>query len=85
MLKCAQDRLSQVMMESAATICSVPMKCDPTVVRNWYEDEVESILQEEATELMKNILPKIHLIKMLNDHTELCVEQLHRFVGRYIV
>lgn len=74
------DRLSQVMMESAATICSVPMKCDPSVVRNWYEDEVESILQEEATKLMEKYSAKDTFNKMLNDHTELCVEQLHRFV-----
>lgn len=32
-------RLSQLMIESAAVLCSVPMKCDTYCISRWYEDD----------------------------------------------
>lgn len=74
------DRLCQVMIDAAATVCSVPMKCDPTIMNSWYADEVESILQEQAVALLEKNSPQKVFEMILQEHEELCVEQLHQFI-----
>lgn len=51
----AADRLSQLMIEAAATVCSVPMKCDATITSHWYEEEVIDSIHEEYTKLVESV------------------------------
>ena len=49
----AGKRLSQVMIESAATLCDVPMKCDTYCISRWYEDDFSDYIHgkyEDAIE-----------------------------------
>ena len=34
------ERLTEVMIEAAKDIISLPMKCDPSIVERWYGEEV---------------------------------------------
>lgn len=35
------ERLTEVMIEAAADIIELPMKCDPSIVERWYGEEIE--------------------------------------------
>ena len=47
------ERLSQVMIESAATVCRVPMKCDCYEVARWYEDDFSNAVYDKYKKLME--------------------------------
>lgn len=46
------DRLCEVMKTCVSDIVDVPFKCDPSVVRRWYEDEMGYALQEKLNTLI---------------------------------
>jgi DNA polymerase I-like protein with 3'-5' exonuclease and polymerase domains len=46
------DRLCEVMKTCVSDIVDVPFKCDPSVVRRWYEDEMGYSLQEKLNNLI---------------------------------
>lgn len=46
------ERLSQVMIESAATVCQVPMKCDCYEVARWYEDDFSNSINDKYAKLI---------------------------------
>lgn len=46
------DRLCEVMKTCVSDIVSVPFKCDPSVVRKWYADEMGYSLQEKLATLI---------------------------------
>ena len=67
------DRLCEVMKTCVSDIVDVPFKCDPSVVRRWYEDEMgysiqdklkglvnEGKSEEEAIEILKNKNPEFN-------------------------
>jgi DNA polymerase I-like protein with 3'-5' exonuclease and polymerase domains len=67
------DRLCEVMKTCVSDIVDVPFKCDPSVVRRWYEDEMgysiqdklkglvnEGKTEEEAIEILKNKNPEFN-------------------------
>lgn len=47
------DRLCEVMKTCVSDIVDVPFKCDPSVVRRWYEDEMGYSLQDKVQNLIK--------------------------------
>lgn len=47
------DRLCEVMKTCVADIVDVPFKCDPSIVRRWYEDEMAYSLQEKYHKLIE--------------------------------
>ena len=47
------DRLCEVMKTCVADIVDVPFKCDPSVVRRWYEDEMGYSIQDKIQNLIK--------------------------------
>lgn len=67
------DRLCEVMKTCVSDIVDVPFKCDPSVVRRWYEDEMgysiqdklkglvtEGKTEEEAIEILKSKNPEFN-------------------------
>lgn len=67
------DRLCEVMKTCVSDIVDVPFKCDPSVVRRWYEDEMGYSIQdklkgliadgkteEEAIEVLKKKNPEFN-------------------------
>ena len=67
------DRLCEVMKTCVADTVDVPFKCDPSVVRRWYEDEMgysiqdklkglvaEGKTEEEAIEILKKKNPEFN-------------------------
>lgn len=67
------DRLCEVMKTCVSDIVDVPFKCDPSVVRRWYEDEMgysiqdklhglvaEGKTEEEAIEILKKKNPEFN-------------------------
>ena len=71
------ERLSQVMIESVAEDVACPMKCDATITRYWYEDEVAAKLQEKfADKVKKGEDPEAVKQQFLADNEELTYEQL---------
>lgn len=49
----AGKRLSQIMIESAATLCSVPMKCDTYCISRWYEDDFSDYIHGKYEDAVK--------------------------------
>lgn len=49
----AGKRLSQVMIESAATLCDVPMKCDTYCISRWYEDDFSDYIYGKYEDAIK--------------------------------
>lgn len=48
------QRLSQLMIDAAAEVCSIPMKCDAVATGRWYEDKFSAELAKKyAEELSK--------------------------------
>jgi DNA polymerase I-like protein with 3'-5' exonuclease and polymerase domains len=47
------DRLCEVMKTCVSDIVDVPFKCDPSVVRRWYEDEMGYSIQDKVQNLIK--------------------------------
>jgi DNA polymerase I-like protein with 3'-5' exonuclease and polymerase domains len=47
------DRLCEVMKTCVEDVVSVPFKCDPSVVRRWYEDEMGYSIQDKIKALIK--------------------------------
>lgn len=43
-------RLSEVMINTAATVCTIPMKCDAEITHRWYENEYKGMLAKELKE-----------------------------------
>lgn len=41
------QRLSQVMIDTAKTVCTIPMKCDAEITHRWYENEYKGMLAKE--------------------------------------
>jgi DNA polymerase I-like protein with 3'-5' exonuclease and polymerase domains len=67
------DRLCEVMKTCVSDIVDVPFKCDPSIVRRWYEDEMgysiqdklhglvaEGKTEEEAIEILKKKNPEFN-------------------------
>jgi DNA polymerase-1 len=67
------ERLCEVMKTCVADIVDVPFKCDPSIVRRWYEDEMgysiqdklhglvaEGKTEEEAIEILKKKNPEFN-------------------------
>ncbi len=67
------DRLCEVMKTCVSDIVDVPFKCDPSVVRRWYEDEMgysikdklkgliaDGKTEEEAVEILKKKNPEFN-------------------------
>lgn len=46
------DRLCEVMKTCVADIVDVPFKCDPSIVRRWYEDEMGYSIQDKLKGLI---------------------------------
>lgn len=47
----AGKRLSEIMIQSAAQVCSVPMKVDTYQVSRWYEDDFSDLINEKYAKL----------------------------------
>ena len=62
----AGERLGEIMVEAAQTKCgNVPWKCDPYVVRRWYNDEFSAEVLNEYTKVgdVEEIIQKYPMIK----------------------
>ena len=44
------QRLSQVMIDTAKSVCTIPMKCDAEITHRWYENEYKGMLAKELRE-----------------------------------
>lgn len=76
------DRLCEVMKGAALPECKVPFKCDPTITKSWYEDEMESKLAKLFDDLYKEDQNKENLINKIADiHTELTRDQVIRMLS----
>ena len=67
-----EQRLPQIMIDTAKPYINVPMKCDPYNVSRWYADEAAVALRDEFEKLEKNKVPHdIAMEKLYNMHSEL--------------
>ena len=69
------DRLCEVMKNSALPECTVPFKCDPTITKSWYEDEMEAKLSDLYDTYKDMSKPDI-LNSIAEIHTELTFDQI---------
>ena len=53
------------MKTCVSDIVDVPFKCDPSVVRRWYEDEMGYSLQEKLNNLISEGKTKEEVIKKI--------------------
>lgn len=65
-------RLAWVMIDSVKDTVECPMKCDDTVTRRWYEDEVAAKLQEQQKKLLAEGKTESEIRQIIfEDHEEL--------------
>lgn len=48
------ERLCEIMKIAALPECQVPFKCDPSITKRWYEDEMANIIQSYVDKDIKN-------------------------------
>ena len=71
------DRLCEVMKTCVADIVDVPFKCDPSIVRRWYEDEMAYSLQEKFQTLLDEGKTEEEAFNILQaKNTEFLAEEL---------
>lgn len=67
-----EQRLPQIMIDTAKPYINVPMKCDPYNVSRWYADEAAVALRDEFEKLEKKKVPHdIAMEQLYNIHSEL--------------
>ena len=67
-----EQRLPQIMIDTAKPYINVPMKCDPYNVSRWYADEAAVALRDEFEKLEKAKVPAdIALQQIYSLHSEL--------------
>ena len=72
------DRLCEVMKTCVADIVDVPFKCDPSVVRRWYEDEMGYSIQDKLKGLIADGKTEEEAIEILKKkNPEFNDEQFH--------
>jgi hypothetical protein len=79
-----EQRLPQIMIDTAKPYINVPMKCDPYNVYRWYADEAAVAVREEFKKYeegnpKKNIPPMSRedaIKKLIDNHTELPVQTI---------
>lgn len=49
------DRLSQVMIEAAATVCKVPMKCDAEITSRWYMSDFSDSIKSHYDDMKEKV------------------------------
>lgn len=82
--------LSQIMIDTAAqNNINIPMKCDATIVKRWYEDEQQNALEEEYKHYVegnadKNISPMSNddaFKALVANHEEMLESELRAIVN----
>ena len=78
-------RISELMILAASDNgVDVPMKCDPTIITNWYEDELTSEIFKEISSYMVDGLDWLQSKnKAIKNHEELSIEQLDNLLDKY--
>jgi DNA polymerase I-like protein with 3'-5' exonuclease and polymerase domains len=72
------DRLCEVMKTCVSDIVDVPFKCDPSVVRRWYEDEMGYSIQDKLKGLIADGKTEEEAIEILKKkNPEFNDEQFH--------
>jgi hypothetical protein len=67
-----EQRLPQIMIDTAKPYINVPMKCDPYNVSRWYADEAAVALRDEFEKLEKQNVPHdIAMEQLYKAHSEL--------------
>ena len=77
-----EQRLPQIMIDTAKPFINVPMKCDPYNVSRWYADEAAVAVRDELEKLEKKGLTKeLALEKVYNNHVELSHEVINNAIN----
>ena len=73
--------LPQIMIDTAAQYINVPFKCDPYIVKRWYEDEQQNALEEEYKKSVgKGLSNKEAYEKLLHNHTEMLETEVYEII-----
>lgn len=76
------DLLTDIMKNSVSDIIVTPFKCDPSIVKCWYEDDYGAELCKEYNGLIKSgMTEEAAFIKMAKDHIELTTDQLTKMLS----
>ena len=79
--RCA-ELLSSIMKNCVSDIVNVPFKCDATITRNWYEDEVQADISETASVLKQSGKSKEEIIDIISeDREEFNKEEIIGFIA----
>ena len=75
------ELLTDIMKNSVSDIIVTPFKCDPSIVKCWYEDDYGAELHKEYSGYLKDGMSESDAhFKMLQEHVELTVEQLNKML-----
>ena len=73
--------LPQIMIDTAAQYINVPFKCDPYIVKRWYEDEQQNALEEEYKKSVSKGLSDVEAYnKLVENHPEMLEHELREIV-----
>lgn len=77
----ASERLVQVMIDAPKQYMSVPMNCDPYVVKQWYFEELTAQVQGEFDHLQEEMSKEEALKEIKQIHCELLEEDLLKMLN----
>lgn len=77
----ASERLVQVMIDTAKPYMSVPMSCDPYIVKQWYFDELGVQIQNEFEHLQEKMSREDAITKIKEIHCELLEKDLENILN----
>ena len=92
MVKCPNENteevasiIPQIMINVGKDKMEVPLVADATIIRHWYQDDMQTVLNETYNHLMEDGLKSEDAIKKLQEeHTELLPEQISNFLTQGI-
>lgn len=88
MVKCPSENAEKVaeiipniMISVGKDKMSVPLVADATIIRHWYEDDLETVLNESYNHLVEDGMTSEDAVdKLIADHSELLPEQVSNFL-----
>ena len=88
MVKCPTENaekvakmIPEIMINVGKDKMEVPLVADATIIRHWYQDDMQTVLNETYNHLIEEGKGQEEAIQeLINSHTELLPEQIHNFL-----
>ena len=79
--KLVENRLPELMINTAKPYINVPMSCDPYLVENWYSDTYSNAIQDEFEKTEKKLKDRnLALLEVIKNHPEIPENEIKKCI-----